>query len=161
MTDREFFIKTVADEAPRFERVLKALPVDKLDYKPHEKSRSALEVAAVMSAESSTFSLFLKTGVVDMGALGTPSSKTAEEAAAKLTQFLGDTEQIAKSMSEADWGSAAKMMAGEKVEWETTKGGMAWGLLLDLIHHRGQLSAYIRPMGGKVPSIYGPSADST
>jgi len=51
------------------------------------------------------------------------------------------------------------MYAGDKMDWESTKGKMAWGLFLDLIHHRGQLSVYIRPMGGKVPSIYGPSGD--
>ena len=34
-----------------------------------------------------------------------------------------------------------------------------WFMLLDSIHHRGQLSVYIRPAGGKVPSIYGPTAD--
>jgi uncharacterized damage-inducible protein DinB len=33
-------------------------------------------------------------------------------------------------------------------------------LMLDAIHHRGQLSTYLRPMGGKVPSIYGPSGDT-
>ena len=36
-----------------------------------------------------------------------------------------------------------------------------WDFMFDAIHHRGQLSAYLRPMGGKVPSIYGPSADET
>ena len=36
---------------------------------------------------------------------------------------------------------------------------MAWGFLLDQIDHRGQLSTYLRPMGAKVPAIYGPSAD--
>ena len=41
-----------------------------------------------------------------------------------------------------------------------TVGGLLWIALFDLVHHRGQLSAYIRPMGGKVPSIYGPSADA-
>jgi len=35
----------------------------------------------------------------------------------------------------------------------------AWGFLLDMIHHRGQLTTYLRPMGAKVPQIYGPSAD--
>jgi len=35
----------------------------------------------------------------------------------------------------------------------------AWGFLLDIIHHRGQLSTYLRPMGSTVPQIYGPSAD--
>jgi uncharacterized damage-inducible protein DinB len=35
-----------------------------------------------------------------------------------------------------------------------------WLALFDAVHHRGQLTTYIRPMGGKVPSVYGPSADS-
>ena len=34
-----------------------------------------------------------------------------------------------------------------------------WGILMDSIHHRGQFSVYLRMAGGKVPSIYGPSAD--
>ena len=37
----------------------------------------------------------------------------------------------------------------------------AWGFLLDIIHHRGQLSTYLRPMGSTVPAIYGPSADES
>ena len=45
------------------------------------------------------------------------------------------------------------------VAWKAPLGEMMWGLLFDAIHHRGQLSTYIRPMGGKVPSIYGPSGD--
>ena len=41
-----------------------------------------------------------------------------------------------------------------------TIGGVVWIALFDAVHHRGQLSTYIRPMGGTVPSIYGPSADA-
>jgi len=43
---------------------------------------------------------------------------------------------------------------------EQPVGQFLWLILFDGIHHRGQLSAYMRPMGGTVPSIYGPSADS-
>jgi uncharacterized damage-inducible protein DinB len=46
-----------------------------------------------------------------------------------------------------------------KVAWEAPLGDMMWSFLFDAIHHRGQLSSDLRPMGGKVPSIYGPSAD--
>jgi uncharacterized damage-inducible protein DinB len=46
-----------------------------------------------------------------------------------------------------------------RLAWESTVEDMAWGFLLALIHHRGQLTAYLRPMGGKVPGVYGPSAD--
>ena len=46
-----------------------------------------------------------------------------------------------------------------RVLFEVPLGEMFWLGLFDAIHHRGQLSVYIRPMGGRVPSIYGPSAD--
>lgn len=36
---------------------------------------------------------------------------------------------------------------------------MAWSFLFDIVHHRGQISTYLRPMGSTVPQIYGPSAD--
>jgi len=160
MTDQEFFVKTIADELPRFDRLLRAIPLDKLEYKPDTKSKTALELAAYMAGEASTFEIFLKTGKVDMVQLGKAMSKTFDEAAEKFSAFLASTKELAQSMSSQDWQSPAQMLAGGKVEWETTKGAMAWSLLLDLIHHRGQLSTYIRPMGGKVPSIYGPSADT-
>ena len=44
--------------------------------------------------------------------------------------------------------------------WEDTIAEFVWGFLFDAIHHRGQLSAYLRAMGGKVPGIYGPSGDT-
>ena len=50
------------------------------------------------------------------------------------------------------------VMAGQQVMNETGAEN-AWGFLLDIIHHRGQLTTYLRPMGSTVPQIYGPSAD--
>lgn len=45
MDDRELFVRFWQDEAPRFRRVLEALPEDQLDFRPHERSRSARELA--------------------------------------------------------------------------------------------------------------------
>ena len=50
------------------------------------------------------------------------------------------------------------MFQGQQIMNETASDN-AWGFLLDIIHHRGQLSTYLRPMGSTVPQIYGPSAD--
>ncbi len=161
MTDREFFLQTIEDECPRFEKVFKALPADRLDYTPHPKSRTAKQIVDSMTAlEACTFETFLTTGSLDFATVKPVEYKTIDEAWMAFKEAFDDTKQIVSGMSEADWASSAKMMTGAEVNWETTKGGMAWGLLLDLIHHRGQLSTYIRPMGGKVPSIYGPSGDS-
>jgi uncharacterized damage-inducible protein DinB len=54
----------------------------------------------------------------------------------------------------------ARLIEGqEEILLKDTVEGLLWIALFDMVHHRGQLSTYIRPMGGKVPSIYGPSAD--
>lgn len=147
---------------PRFERVLKALPQDKLDYRPHGRSKSAKEIVFAMAGEATTYSIFLKTGLLDFAMTegGGPNFGSVNEAFAAFLKGHADAKELATGMSESDWNSEAKMTAGPKEIWKTTKGGMAWGLILDLIHHRGQLSSYIRPMGGKVPSIYGPSGDA-
>jgi uncharacterized damage-inducible protein DinB len=50
------------------------------------------------------------------------------------------------------------MYGGQEV-MKATGSEHAWGFLFDIIHHRGQLSTYLRPMGSTVPQIYGPSAD--
>ena len=57
------------------------------------------------------------------------------------------------------WDAKAQFLVDGSVAWEAPLGDMLFGFLFDAIHHRGQLSSYLRPMGAKVPSIYGPSAD--
>ena len=72
---------------------------------------------------------------------------------------------LAVKLNELDdntWNHAAWIIRGEQeILLKDTVGGLLWLALFDAVHHRGQLSTYIRPMGGKVPSIYGPSADTT
>jgi uncharacterized damage-inducible protein DinB len=65
-----------------------------------------------------------------------------------------------KKLAEADWDKKVKFVMGPEASWEAKLSEMAWGFLFDAVHHRGQLSTYLRPMGGTVPSIYGPSADT-
>jgi uncharacterized damage-inducible protein DinB len=62
-------------------------------------------------------------------------------------------------MDDAAWNKKAQFLMDGNVAWEAPLGDMLYGFLFDAIHHRGQLSTYLRPMGAKVPSIYGPSAD--
>src|SRR5205807_8214769 len=63
-------------------------------------------------------------------------------------------------LDDLTWNHQAWMLRGEQeILLKDTVGGLLWLALFDAVHHRGQLSTYIRPMGGKVPSVYGPSAD--
>jgi uncharacterized damage-inducible protein DinB len=63
------------------------------------------------------------------------------------------------TVSDQDWEEGTATLTYPGGKWEAKKFEMAWGFLFDAIHHRGQLSTYIRAVGGKVPAIYGGSAD--
>jgi len=65
---------------------------------------------------------------------------------------------VVAGLDDEAWEKKVKLVMGG-APWEEARSRLAWGFLFDGIHHRGQPSAYLRPMGGRVPAIYGPSAD--
>ncbi len=58
------------------------------------------------------------------------------------------------------WARVGQLRVGNSVALEQPAGDIVWLFHFDEIHHRGQLSTYLRPMGTTVPSIYGQSGDS-
>jgi len=159
MNSREYFAQTIANEGPAFGRVLQALPQDKLDYRPHPKSRSAHELAAQLGFTPNALLQLIEIGKITdphMSALPTmeaiqQAGKSGHEALVKGLESVDDKTWNDKKVQ--------FLLPDGTVAWEATLRDMSWTLLHDAIHHRGQLSSYIRPMGGKVPSIYGPSGD--
>jgi uncharacterized damage-inducible protein DinB len=164
MTDKELFIETLESELPRFERVMKAIeavPKSKHSYKHDKKSRTTLELLQhTFGAESGMFSDILLKGKLDFISWPQPKWKTAEEVRREFMKNMKSVEKIVSKMDQKTWNKNTEMYMGEKMVWKAPRGKIVWEFLLDLIHHRGQLSTHIRSMGGKVPSIYGPSADS-
>jgi uncharacterized damage-inducible protein DinB len=166
MTEKEMFIKILKKEIPVFERVMKAVeqvPKSKHSYKHDTKSRTTWElIESTMGSESGMFPIFLTTGKLDFMKLPKPTWKTVEEIRKVFVKNMKKTISIVEKMNQKQWKAPSAMYMGDKTEnsWKSTKGMMAWDFLLDLVHHRGQLSTHLRPMGGKVPSIYGPSADT-
>jgi uncharacterized damage-inducible protein DinB len=159
MSNLAFYKKLWEQDHPAFERVLKALPADKLDYKPHERSSSAGDIAWQISEELRSLSDLLETGVVNWETRPRPASLDEIVAAYDANATL-HRDRLA-STDDAKWKSEGRMLFGGEEVMKQPIGDICWSFFLDTIHHRGQLSSYIRPMGGKVPSIYGPSADDS
>jgi uncharacterized damage-inducible protein DinB len=161
MTNKEFFVYTLEDEIPRFERVFKAIP-DNIqdDVRAHPKNQNAQEIITTLAYESEAMPLILQEGQFDFSEADIPEFKTVNEMVKIFKKNMEKAIEIVEEMSEEEWEEPAKMLSGGEVAWEDSKEALAWGMLFDAIHHRGQLSTHIRPLGGKVPSIYGPSGDS-
>jgi uncharacterized damage-inducible protein DinB len=154
---REYFAKKWEDEQPAFGRVLRALPADQLAYKPHERSSSAGDIAWQLVEEQRQLALMIETG--EMRWEPRPRPATLDEIVAAWDTATADLRKLIARIDDAKWGGPTSYILDGAVFHTSTIEDSLWGFLLDMVHHRGQLSAYIRPMGGKVPSIYGPSAD--
>ena len=157
MTNREFCIARRKAEVPTFVRVLKAVPQGRSDYKPDPKARTAAELAWYMAEEEASLVGLLETGTIEWKDQPPPS--TMAEIVAGYERSAAAVDGKLAKLDEAGWDKKASFVMGGSAVWETTVGEMMWGFLFDMIHHRGQLATYLRPMGGKVPSIYGPTAD--
>jgi len=153
---REYYIQCFDSEAPTFIKVMKAVPSDKAAYTPHPRSTAAGDLVWLLAAELHDACELIDSGEVNY--VQKPAPAVAESIAAYEKNAAALKARLAK-VDDAKWDSPARLKMDGKVMWEAPLGDMLFGFLLDAVHHRGQLSSYLRPMGAKVPSIYGPSAD--
>jgi hypothetical protein len=135
---------------------MKAVPADQVQYKPHPRSTSSGDLLWLLATELDDACVLIDRGEVNY--VVRPAPGVAESVAA-YEKHATALEQRLSKLDDAKWDSQARFLMDGKPVWEATLGDMLFGFLFDAIHHRGQLSSYLRPMGAKVPSIYGPSAD--
>jgi uncharacterized damage-inducible protein DinB len=157
MTLREFYLERRKAELPAFLNVVKSLPADQLSYKPHDRSPSAQQILWTMTNE---LQACLDVATQGRAEWSSPPVPPLSEILALFEQRCNELTDVVSVMDEAAWNRVAKFYSNGKLVSEQPVGQFLWFILFDAIHHRGQLSAYLRPMGGTVPSIYGPSADT-
>jgi uncharacterized damage-inducible protein DinB len=158
VSNREFFLQTLTSEVDKFNNVMAACPEGKLGYRPAEKSRSTEELLGHLVGHWQDLIELLDAGVINHR-MQVPITGVAHAVSLSDAGLKGVLERLAK-VDDARWATLAEFKVGDRVIAKAPIQALAWMLFLDGVHHRGQLSTYIRPMGGKVPGIYGPSADT-
>ena len=153
----QFLLPAMKSEHRTTRTVIEAIPNDKGDYRPEPAAKTALELAWHIVAADQRFLEGVATGQFNFNPIHRPETvKTSagiatwyDESFAKSLERLENMtgEQLVKSL---DFRGIFQMPAVAFLEVA----------LRHAIHHRGQLSTYLRPMGGKVPAIYGESYDS-
>lgn len=159
MTNREFLIARRKAEEPAFVRVLKAVPQDRRDYRADPKARTAAELAWLLAFEEMALVTLLDKGEVEWKE--TPPPASVDEIVAAYEHAAAAVDERLARCDEAGWEKKVRFLTAGAPPWEDSLREFVWGFLFDAIHHRGQLSTYLRPMGSKVPSIYGPTADDS
>lgn len=157
MNEREMFLRTWEREYNTTLRVMQAYPADKAGIKPAEKSKSAGDLLWVFVSELRLIEGICK-GQIDFMNMPKPPAAFAGIVPAYQEKHRQVTEQL-KRMTEQEWELTIPFMVAPKNMGEVKRGDLLWMMLFDSVHHRGQLSVYLRIAGAKVPSIYGPTAD--
>ena len=157
MTSREFFIERRRAEHPVFMRVLEAIPESGVDYRPHERSPSTGQIAWTLTNELRSC---LEAAREFRTTYHLDPAPPLDEMRSMFEQWSNELTDVVSRMDDATWDKTAEFYFGGKKVSEQPVSQFLWMILFDAIHHRGQLSTYLRPIGATVPAIYGPSADS-
>jgi hypothetical protein len=152
------YLDIFAKEFPTTLKVMKAYPSGQDDFKPHERSFSASRLVHAF-AQGNVVVVMSVRGELKMPPDLPPPSATYAEAVAAYERGARELIDAVEKMPESRLSEKVNFFTGPGQMGMVPVGEILWLMLMDSIHHRGQLSVYVRMAGGKVPSIYGPSAD--
>jgi uncharacterized damage-inducible protein DinB len=149
--EKALFVGFWTKESKTTRNVLARIP-DGSDYRPDPKSRTAQEIGWQIVCEEKMLIDALETGKVEWAPA--PAPATANEVLDAYAAQSADVCRRLEALSAERWNGSLEFFGRQR-----PAAPMAWSFLFDIVHHRGQITTYLRPMGSTVPQIYGPSAD--
>ncbi len=151
MDDRGLFTGFWEHESKTTSKVIARIP-EGSDYRPDPKSRTASEIAWQIMCEEKMLIDALESGKMEWKP--EPAPATVREMVELYDAQSADIILRLKALPAERWNGNLEFFGDER-----KASPMAWSFLFDIVHHRGQITTYLRPMGSTVPQIYGPSAD--
>jgi uncharacterized damage-inducible protein DinB len=164
MTVRQFVMDEMNREVARSRRALQNVPAGQYEWKPHDKSMPFGHLADMVATIPSWIKAIVTTESLDVAPVDGPSMrpepKTTSDALLKgLEETAAAAREALELVTDEVLDKTWQLKAAGKVVQEVPRLEAIQDTLNHWAHHRGQLTVYLRLLGAKVPSIYGPSAD--
>jgi uncharacterized damage-inducible protein DinB len=154
------FLQEFDNEAATTRRVLERVPSDKLAWKPHPKSMSLGTLALHIAGAPGVCSGWATEDITTFKGDPTPAATTTEEILAAHDNSVKATKENLGTLGDEGLKAMWSAKAGDATLMTMPKATLVRAIVMNhWIHHRGQLSVYLRLLDVPVPSIYGPSAD--
>ncbi|HWN84378.1 MAG TPA: DinB family protein [Vicinamibacterales bacterium] len=151
MDERALFTKFWENEVKTTRKVIARIP-EGSDYRPDPKSRTAGEIAWQIACEELMIIEAVESGKAEWKPPAQPA--TMRELLDTYERQSAEIIRRWQALPDGRWNGTLEFFGGHR-----PAAAMAWSFLFDIVHHRGQISTYLRPMGSTVPQIYGPSGD--
>ena len=151
MDEKALFTGFWTNESKTTRKVLARIP-EGSDYRPDPKSRTAKEIAWQIVCEERMIIDALESGKAEWAP--PPEPATMKDVVEVYEQQSAAIEKRWAALPPERWSGTLEFFGQQR-----PAAPMAWSFLFDIVHHRGQITTYLRPMGSTVPQIYGPSGD--
>ena len=151
-----------AHEATATRRMLERLPADRLDWRPHPKSFTARGLAShIVECLNLTDEILNQDGFdIDPATYPRYMATSVDDLLEHFDERVARSQRALAAVADADLGQLWSFKVMGRERWQKPKIAVLRDLMLShLIHHRGQLSVYLRLLDVPVPGSYGPTAD--
>jgi uncharacterized damage-inducible protein DinB len=160
----EWFLAQLESEAAKSRRVLEQVPSGKRDWKPHERSMELGYLSELVANIHSWVGMAITLDELDIAPKDGPKYKpaplnTTAELVAALDKAVAQAGEALQNTTDAHLATTWRLLAGGQLAMEQKRHEVIRDTFLHSAHHRGQMTVYLRLLGSKVPSVYGPTAD--
>jgi uncharacterized damage-inducible protein DinB len=162
MTIGQILLAEVLHESANTRKLLEAVPFDKADFKPHEKSMSLKRLATHTTEITGWWKETLLQDELDFstGDYKPKELNSTEDLLAMHDDLVAKATVILNQVADEEFAKPWTMRNGEQVYFTMPKAAVVRSWCLNhLYHHRGQLTVYLRLLDVKLPGMYGPTAD--
>lgn len=155
------FAEELQSESATTRKMLERVPEDAFDWKPHEKSSSMGRLAGHVAELVSMFVPMVTKDAMDFGDFKPFKPSSVSELVEKFDENVAGAVELLKNQSDDELPKLWRIKSGEKVFLEMPRAAFIRWVLSHIVHHRGQLSVYLRLRDVPLPPVYGPTADES
>ena len=160
----EWFLTELESEAAKSRRVLEQVPTGKRDWKPQERSMQLGYLSDLVANIPSWVGMAITLDELDIAPKDGPKYvpaplNTSAELVAALDKAVAQARGALQKTTDAHLETSWRLLASGHLALKQPRHHVIRDTFLHSAHHRGQMTVYLRLLGSKVPSVYGPTAD--
>lgn len=164
MTLKQTLLEMMNREVERTRPVLEQVPPGNYDWKPHEKSMIFGYLASLVATIPSWITAIVSQDSLDIApkdgsTMKPPKMDSGKELVAALEEAAAGARKALEATSDEHLRTNWQLKAAGNVVQQAPRDQAILDTIAHWAHHRGQMTVYLRLLGAKVPSVYGPSAD--
>jgi uncharacterized damage-inducible protein DinB len=140
-------------------RLIERVPSDKGQWKPHPKSFSLGHLAQLVATMPGWLTRMIRNPEIDLGKSGGYSYESTDSLLEKFDTHVREAREAIASAKDSTFDEPWSLKMNGQVLFTQPRGEAVRSTINHLVHHRGQLTVYLRLVDVPIPSIYGPTAD--